>query len=117
MFIKLVAQNGKHLAGTSVYKVGQVMIYLKGLGWTDGDILGRILPCYPIILCCDVEKDLQPVSNRLSSVGFSDSEVKTLLTEYPCLLLPDVRDELLPLVERTISSRVNRYVNSGSYEL
>jgi len=77
-------------------------------------------PCPPPPLWCTPQvlatptTCLQSLHDSILSLGFSSSDLQQLLWEFPGLMA-DFREELLPLITRTMESRRNKYTNGGLY--
>ena len=43
-------------AANTPYDAGSAIVFLKSYGWTDDDIVLRVLPCYPEVLAASPEQ-------------------------------------------------------------
>ncbi len=102
------------LACTDVYTAGAAIAWLKALGpWSDADIAGRLIPCYPAALAVTTEQ-LDALAARLAGTGLEPDDVARLLYECPGIIA-DFREEQLPALEAMAARRAGKYVRGASY--
>eukprot|EP00798_Chlamydomonas_sp_ICE-L_P001714 gene1714-33121_t len=124
------------LQKSSPFTVGQnIMLAKTRMGFTDADLVSRILPCYPSLLFANTDT-LEARLDRLEKVGLTNSLTdatqgrldrleKVGLTnsltdatqQFPVLMMDGIHEELLTIMERVNQSRDGKYQNSGSYHL
>ncbi|KAF6255750.1 hypothetical protein COO60DRAFT_1641260 [Scenedesmus sp. NREL 46B-D3] len=74
-------------AHCSIYEAGRTLLFFKTLGYQDCHIRARIVPYYPHLLAKQIERDICPVLNHLSSMGCSSQDV----WEFPRIFGNDFR--------------------------
>ncbi len=110
--------SSKSLLQGSTYNAGQVILFLKqSMGFSDQEIIDRVMLCYPELLTLSMEQDIEPVVKALKEIDFVDADIQKLLFEYPMVLYRQEIAEVLPLFQRIHAGRKGRYTNSGSYDV
>ncbi|KAG2452462.1 hypothetical protein HYH02_002702 [Chlamydomonas schloesseri] len=102
--------------GASPYAAGAAIVWFKSWGWSDADVAGRLLPCYPHVLAGGPEP-LQAAVERLRQHSFADEDIRRMVLTFPALLSPPLSAPLLELIGRIRASAHNKYVVSGSYHV
>ncbi|KAG2501742.1 hypothetical protein HYH03_000242 [Edaphochlamys debaryana] len=121
---KVLTYSGRKLLASAVdgtpnspFNAGQAILFLKGYGWTDEDIISRVMACYPEVLAATPEQ-LQAVVDALRAQGFDDEDIRRVVLTFPPLLAGGpYSDDLLALIARIRISTHNKYVISGSYHV
>ncbi|GLC40784.1 hypothetical protein PLESTB_000023100 [Pleodorina starrii] len=98
------------------YNAGAAIMWLKSYGWTDEEVVARLLPCYPEVLAATTEQ-MQAAMEFLRSRSFDDEAITRMVRTFPPLLVAPYNEPLLQLIDRIRISAHNKYVVSGSYHV
>lgn len=112
-FFALLRHSPRMLDGVTVFGAGNAFLFLKKWGWTNQDIIDRLMTCYPEILRLDVKK-MQKVVDRLHRLDFADDQIRRLVREFPSVFTKDFNRDILPILDRIRNVRRSKYTNSGT---
>ncbi|KXZ41167.1 hypothetical protein GPECTOR_700g846 [Gonium pectorale] len=90
-FAKLAVDCPALLTGGDVFGAGCVMLFFKGMGWTNKHIAQRIIGYYPQLLLLDRRRDIDPVLRLLERLECRGDNLRLLVWEYPRIFDKDYR--------------------------
>lgn len=115
-FYVLLMYTPEAILRSTPYTAGRAIMSLKKLGFSQQDIIERVIPCYPDLLCLS-QQQLEAAAAQLSDPQLLEGpdSFQRLLFQCPAYLLPSMNEQLLPILERIKASRAGKYSESGSY--
>lgn len=117
MYKLLKYRSREALSNNTPYNAGQVVLRFKAHGgWTDRDVVERLVACYPHLLAVPVA-DIDASLDTLRGLGFDDADVAWFLGDCPELVCPRRRGDLFVVVERIRRTAETKYKITGAYHL
>ncbi|KAL6752914.1 hypothetical protein V8C86DRAFT_2738656 [Haematococcus lacustris] len=101
------------------YSAGAALLWLRGepLRLSQDEVVNRVLLNCPQLLAVEVEQ-LDAMYEALASSGVFEAErLPGLVRQCPGILVPQIHDEVMTVLALIRRSRVDKFVNSGSYHV
>ena len=109
-FFRLIRHSPQALLGNTPYVAGHAVLLLRSLGFSEQQVLDRILPVYPRLLSLTREqRDAALAALALLDPAEGPPEAAVeMIRQCPSFLLPDVYGPLAPILDRIRASRVGK---------
>lgn len=109
-FLQLLRYSPEALLGNTPYAAGHAVLLLRGLGFSEQQVLDLILPVYPRLLSLTREQRDAAIGALalLDPTGGPPEAAVDMIRQCPSFLLPDVHGPLAPILDRIRASRVGK---------